>query len=292
MIGQLVLNALIAGSIYTLAGLGFAVLYRITRFFDFSFGLIYPIGAYSAFVAVHWLRLPLSFSVLVAIVVAVAAAILLDTVVYAPLRRHGASTMVFFLASIGVYVLGQNLLSIVFGDAARSIRPFEVVQGMDVLGARITMPQVLIVASAIACAFGTAMMLSLSAVGRQIRAVADDRELAAILGVRISAVILITIAVGAALGGLAGVLSALDRDMIPTMGMNLLLMGIVAMIVGGRESVLGVAFGAYLVGLAQNLGILWIPSMWQDAIVFVILITFLLFRPQGLRGRALKRFAV
>ena len=134
--------------------------------------------------------------------------------------------------------------------------------------------------------------LSKTRMGTQINAVACDRELAAIVGIPVQRVIGTTVMIGSALGALAGILSALDRDMVPTMGMNALLMGIVSMIVGGKDSILGVALGGVLVGLAQNLGVLWVPAAWQDAIVFAILVFFLVARPEGFLGEKLRKAAI
>ena len=120
------------------------------------------------------------------------------------------------------------------------------------------------------------------------RAVANNPELARISGIESDRVILSTFALGSALAGIAGILVALDVDMTPTMGMNALMMGVVAVIVGGVGSIPGVALAALLLGMAQHLGVWYISSQWQDAIAFVILLTFLLFRPEGFMGKRVK----
>lgn len=292
MVSQLLLNALIAGSIYALVGSGFALIFRVVRFFHFTHGLTYSLGAYTTFALSAWFHVPIVQAIAISMIAAALAGLLLDVAVFAPLRAQGASALVSLLASIGLYVVGQNLLSITFGDAARSIRPHAVVPGMQVLGARITVFQLLIVVSAMSIITAVAIWLSWTRWGRQTRAVADDRELAAIVGIPVQRTVRRIAMVGSALGGLAGVLSALDRDMVPTMGMNALLMGVVAMIVGGQNSVVGVVLGGLLIGLAQNLGILLVSTAWQDAIVFVILILFLILRPQGFLGKPLRKAAV
>ena len=98
--------------------------------------------------------------------------------------------------------------------------------------------------------------------------------------------------VGSALAGVAGVLLAYDTDMIPTMGFRALLIGMVAMIIGGVGSIPGVAAGSVLLGLAQHFTAWWLSSQWQDAMVFVIMIFFLLLRPQGFLGRPLRKATV
>lgn len=97
---------------------------------------------------------------------------------------------------------------------------------------------------------------------------------------------------GSALAGAAGVLLACDADMTPAMGLRPLLMGIIAVVIGGIGSVPGAALGAILLALAENLGAWWISSMWRDAIAFIKLVVFLLARPQGFLGTPLRRAAV
>jgi branched-chain amino acid transport system permease protein len=124
------------------------------------------------------------------------------------------------------------------------------------------------------------------------RAVANDSELASLSGIDSDRVILWAFAIGSALAGVAGILIALDVDMTPTMGMDALMIGVVAVIIGGANSIPGIALGALLLGLAQQFGVWYISSQWQDAIAFVILLVFLLFRPQGFMGRKVKKASV
>ena len=125
--------------------------------------------------------------------------------------------------------------------------------------------------------------------GKAMRAVANDPELANISGIDSNRVILLTFAIGSALAGIAGILVALDVDMTPTMGMNALMMGVVAVIIGGVGSIPGVALGALLRGTAQHLGVWEISSKWQDAIAFIILFIFLLLKPEGFLGKKARK---
>jgi branched-subunit amino acid ABC-type transport system permease component len=165
-------------------------------------------------------------------------------------------------------------------------------KGLPVLGARITPIQIVIIATSVMLVFLVAFWLKKSKIGKAMRAVANDPELASISGINSNKVILWTFAIGSALAGVAGILVALDVDMTPTMGMNALMMGVVAVIIGGVGSIPGVALGALLLGLAQHLGVWKISSQWQDAIAFIILFGFLLVRPQGFLGRKVKKVEV
>ncbi len=124
------------------------------------------------------------------------------------------------------------------------------------------------------------------------RAVANDPELAQISGIDTDRIILWTFAVGSALAGFAAILISLDIDMTPTMGLYALMMGMVAVIIGGTGNITGAACGGLLLGLAQHLGVWKISSKWQDSIAFFILLVFLLFRPHGFFGRKVKKIQV
>jgi len=291
MVRQLLINALIAGSLYALIGIGFALIFRVVKFFHFTHGLSYALGAYVAFGLSRWSNLNLVWVLILAPIITAVFGVILYAIIFQPLRNRRATPLVSLIACLGAYLVGQNLLSMAFGDDAKSIRGDVVVLGMNVLGAYITLPQLVIVVFAIVVVLGCAVWLSKTELGTQIRAVANDPSLATIIGIASDRVVFLTVVVGTGLGGLAGGLAALDRAIVPTMGLNALLMGVVATIAGGKESLGGVAFGAYFVGLAQNMVILWIPSAWQDSIVFLIMIGFLILRPQGFMGRDTGRSA-
>ena len=120
--------------------------------------------------------------------------------------------------------------------------------------------------------------------GKAIRAVSDDPIGTRVVGINSEKIILTAFAIGSALAGAAGILISLETNIEPTMGMNAILKGIIASIVGGIGSIPGALFGGLLLGLAENLGIWKISAGWKDTIAFVILIVFLLLRPSGIMG--------
>ena len=124
------------------------------------------------------------------------------------------------------------------------------------------------------------------------RAVANDAQLFDISGLNSDRVIFWTFAIGSGLAGIAGILISFALDMTPTMGMNALLMGVVAVIIGGVGNLPGVVLGTLLLALAQHIGLWYLSSQWQDAIAFVILLLFLIFRPQGFLGKKVKKTTI
>lgn len=289
---QLFLNIGIQYSIYLLIAFSFSYIYRIVSFFHFAHAVVFTSGAYFTFLFSMLLGYSLWVSIPLAIVCACLLGCLMEVGVYKPLRKRNASPIILLLASLGIYIVLQNFISMFFGDDTKSIRTWPVVAGNEILGARITDVQIIIIVVSIVLVILVAVYLKLAKMGKAMRAVANDPELANISGINSDKVILKSFAIGSALAGVAGILVALDVDMTPTMGMNALMMGVVAMIVGGVGSIWGIVLGALLLAFAQNFGVWYISSQWQDAIAFGILLIFLIFKPEGFLGKKVKKAEV
>jgi len=189
------------------------------------------------------------------------------------------------LASLGLYVVLQNVLSLSYGDEAKSLRVGEAAVGIPIAGARLATSQAALAVGSTCAIVIVWLILKYTRFGKAIRAVSSDSELAAVRGIDVSRTILGAFALGSGLVGLVGILMGLDVDLVPTMGLNALMMGVVAMIVGGARSTIGICIGGLMLGLAQNLGVWKIGSGWQDSIAFLIMVVFVLLRPQGVIGR-------
>ena len=286
---QLFFNGLIAFGIYLLMAISFSLIYKISRFFHFAHAIVFTGGAYFTFLFKNHIGFSLWISIISAFLSCAVLGCIMDLCVYSPLRKKKASSMILLLASLGIYIVLQNVISMVFGDDTKSIRSGEIKEGLNVFGARITPIQILIIGTSIILVIVVALFLKWSKMGKAMRAVANDPELSSSSGIDSNRVILWTFAIGSALAGIAGILVALDVDMTPTMGMNALMMGVVVVIIGGVESIPGLVLGAFLLGLAQHLGVWKISSQWQDAIAFIILFIFLLFKPEGFLGKKMKK---
>ncbi len=285
MIEQLLLNGIIAGSIYSLVALGFSLIYQTTRFFHFAHGAVYTFGAYFAYL----FYIQLGYERIVAFPLACVCAMVLgagcEVLVYKQMRKRKATDLTLLIASLGLYTLLQNIISMVWGDDTKTMRTGEVVEGHALLGARITDVQIMIIAATVVLIALMTLILTQMKFGKTLRALANDPELAQLSGINSDRYILYAFAIGSFLAAVAAIMISFDTDMTPTMGFNALVMGVVAVIVGGINSLPGAALGGLFIGLAQNLGVYWLPSKWQDTIAFVILILFLLFRPYGILGK-------
>lgn len=285
MIEQLLLNGIIAGSVYSLVAIGFALIYQTTRFFHFAHGAVYTFGAYFAYLFSVQLGVDRVVAFPLACIATSVLGVGCEVAVYRPMRDRKATDLTLLIASLGLYIVLQNIISMVWGDDTKTMRTGEVVEGHEVLGARITDIQITIILASIVLITLISLILTRTKFGKTLRALANDPELARLSGINSDRYIMYAFAIGSFLAAVAAFMISFDTDMTPTMGFNALVMGVIAVIVGGINSLPGAAFGGLLIGLAQNLGVWKLPSKWQDTIAFVILILFLLFRPYGILGK-------
>lgn len=286
IVQQLTVNVLLAASIYTLVGTGFGVVYATTRFFHFAHGIIIPISAYTAFWVSVGCRLPLWAGFAAALFVAASSGCLMELLVYRPIRSRGGSPLALMLASLGIYVVLQNVLSGLFGDSFESFGNTLGGEGFRFGDARATSVQLLTIAVAVVLVFMVSIFLRSTRTGRCMRAVANDYELALTCGVHPPRVLLTAFALGSTLAGVAGILIAFDTGMVPSMGMNILLMGVIATIIGGFGNIPRTAAGALLLSVAQQIGAWCLGSEWRDTIAFLILFGFIAFRHPGTVSRS------
>lgn len=289
---QLLMNGLIAGSTYGLVALGFSLIYSVGRFFHFAHAAVIICAGYSVLFLTADLHVPLSLSIILSIIVSTLIGMLMEIAIYRQLRKKNASSIMLLLASLGIYILVQNMISMKFGDEVQALSSYAPTSAIVILKSRITRLQAIIVLVNMLLYAIIGLLILRTRTGRIIRAVANDMELACVAGVNADHAMLLVFALGSALAAVAGILISYDTNLTPTMGFNALLMGVVAVVIGGIGSVRGAILGGLLVGLSQHLGVWKLPTQWQDAIVFTILILFLLLRPQGFLGKPLRRAAV
>lgn len=289
---QLILNITLAFISYVLVAISFSLIYQATRLLHFAHAIIFTLGAYFTFLFIQILGWSHFTAIPASIILSLFLGCGIELTIYKPLRKKKSSPIILLIASLGIYIVLQNLISLFFGDDTKSLRTWEVREGINLFGAYITPVQIIIVISSTLLVILVAAYLHFAKTGKAMRAVASDSELSKLSGIKSDRIILISFAIGSALAGIAGILVALDVDMTPTMGMNILLMGVVAMIIGGVGSIWGIVLGSLLLATAQNLAVWYISSQWMDATAFIVLLIFLLFRPQGFAGKKLRRAEV
>ena len=289
---QVTLNSVISAFIYALIALGFVLIYRTVKCFHLAHGGTYTVGAYAAYSLYMFIynigNMPVIFNLIIATVFGMIVAgfigVLIDKLVYLPLRKRFASDLILLLASFGVLVFIQNLIQLIYGAQILTMRTWPVKEGHKFLGAVITDVQIIIIIVSLIVMMFLWLFIKYTKFGKAIRAVSDDPISASVVGINPQMVISMVFFIGSAVAGLAGVLISLETNIEPTMGFNAILKGIIAAIIGGIGSFPGAVLGALLLGFAENFSIWYIPAGWKDTIAFIILILFLLLRPNGILG--------
>jgi branched-chain amino acid transport system permease protein len=289
---QIFYNIALTTSLILLVANSYSLIYFTTKFFHIAHAAVISFGAYSVFFFANKLSIPFSLSVALSIAVALGIGLLCETLVYRQMRKRNVSALAYLIASIGLYVLLQNCISLYFGDDTKIINTAEVTVGNQIFGAYITTIQITTIFVSIALFVAVNLFLHFSKTGKSIRAVASNPELCNIYGISANKIILVAFGIGSALAAIAGILSAMDTNMTPTFGFNLLLYGIVAMIIGGVGSTRGLIAGSLLVATAQHLAAYYLDTKWMDAVTYIILIVFLIWKPLGFSGKRLKKVEV
>lgn len=280
---QLILNSIIAGAIYSMIALGFNLIYGTTKFFDLGYGALTAVGGYSVFYFYKTLGMDLYLSIILGIAISGIIGLIIYKLVYSPLRKRKSSGMVLLVAALGVLTAVQAVVAIFFTSQFQTLaRNSGSDRIFDVFGGVITQTQLITLVTALIIMTVIGLMFRYTIFGKAVKAIGDDEEVSKIVGINTEKIIGWVFFIGSAIGGLAGILIGFDTGIEPTMGLSLLLKGVIACIIGGIGNVYGGVLGAFLLAFIENFGIWQISGEWKDAISFIVLILFLLFRPQGI----------
>jgi len=286
---QIIANGIIVGSVYALIAIGFSLIYSTVRFFHFAHGAVYTVSAYAGWALHTYSGLPFFYCLLTGCGVGALLGVGIQRAVYEPLARRRAPQLVFLLASFAVFIFLSGVLQLAFGGDVQIYADRVVRKGQLIFGAVITKHQLMIIGTCILASAVLYLWIAKSSLGKAIRAVADDPIAASLMGINSKKVITIVFAVGSGLAGLAGVMIGVETNLNPSMGFDAILKGIVAALIGGIGNIYGAILGGFILGLAENLGVMGISAGWKDTVAFLFLIIFLLLRPNGLIGTGLKQ---
>lgn len=289
---QIVSNIILSFSLFLMIGCSYSLIYYPTKFFHIAHAVIISSSAYLVFLFVNKFSIPFPFSIVLAILASTLLGVLCEVVIYRNMRKRNVPALAYLIASIGLYVILQNCISLFWGDDTKIINSAAIVVGHEIFGAYITTIQIITIIVSIILFITINLFLHFTATGKSIRAVASNPELCNIYGIPSNKIILIAFGIGSALAAVAGILTAMDTNMTPTFGFNLLLYGVVAMIIGGVGSNKGLIAGSLLVATAQHLTAYFIDTKWMDAVAYIILIVFLLWKPLGFSGKRLKKVEI
>lgn len=279
---QLLINGLIAGGTYALAAVGYSMVYGALKFINFAHGSVAMVGAYIALVLVTIGHVPLVPAFFGSMLLTALLGVLVERVAYRPLRN--APKLASLTTAIAVsFVLDASVMIIMGAD----IRSFNLTaqKSYQIGPVYITPVQSAIVITSLVFMVGLYLLLTRARLGKAIRAVADGISLSEISGINSNLIISSVFAIGSALAAASGALIGMDTNLQPTMGFIITVKAFAAVILGGLGNVWGAVVGAFLIGIAENIGVWFIPPVWKDTIAYGILILVLFFRPTGIFGK-------
>ena len=286
IVSQLVINSMIAGSIYAILTLGFNLTFSSAKFIDMGFGVMAAVGGYTVFYVSKTLGAPLWLGIIAGLLLSGTVSFLAYSFVYKPLRARKAGSAVLLIASLGVLIALQALIAILFTSQ------FQTLSGLllgnrvfEFLGGTFTAVQLSIFCIGAVLFVTLASLLKKTFWGKAVTAISDDEEVSRIVGINTNRVVGRVFFLSGMIGGLAGILIGFDTGIEPIMGLPWLLVAVVASIVGGIGNLYGGVAGAFLLAFAENFGIWKISGEWKSTIAFGILIIFLLWKPKGLFPR-------
>jgi branched-subunit amino acid ABC-type transport system permease component len=279
---QTLLNGIFAGCIYALFAMGLTLIYGVLNFVNFAHGELIMWGAFFLFLfAGEPFRLPLFTALLPALACTALLGVLTDYVVFRPLRR--ANRLTLLIASIGLSFFLRNAAQFFWGAEVRTYG-IEVAPGLRIFGLSITTHQMAIIVVSVICVLLLYQLFFRSRLGKSMRALSDNLDLARISGIDTKRAILAAWVIAAGLAGVGGILLALDTNLHTEMGIINLIKGLAATLIGGVGNLWGALLGGLLIGLAENLAVLFISPGYKDAVAFLIMVLILLARPYVITG--------
>ena len=285
MFWQQVINGLTAGTTYALVALGYTLGFGVLEIINLAHAEIFMIGAFIGLVLVTETGAPLWLALIGAMIGTGLVGWMLERLALRPLRKNNVSHLAPLISTIGVSIFLTNVVLKIFGPQSNRF-PSNIDPRIFDLGViKVSLLQIVILATSFALMFLMKFMLAKTRIGKELRAVAENPEAAGLMGVNVTFIMVLTVAIASALGGAAGVLVGLQFSAIsPTMGVAYGLKGLAIIIVGGMGNVTGAMAGGLLLGAAEVLSIAYIGSSYRDAIAFIMLIAVLLIKPSGIFG--------
>ena len=295
---QELVNGVTTGALYSLIALGFSMVYGVLKLLNFAHGDLYMVGAYIGFFVIQWFggaqHLTIAVPLLLVIMFVLAAGLVgglgvaIERFAYRPLRD--APRIAPLITAIGVSFFLESSALLLFGAQYRVYNTADFISlssGIQIGSVTIDSVQILVLVLGVLLMVGLQLLVNRTRLGRQMRAVAADREAAEMLGINVNFVITATFFLGSALAGVAGIMGGLLFNQVTsTIGFIAGLKAFTAAVVGGIGSIPGAMLGGLVIGVAESFVTGYISSTYSNLIVFGILIVVMLLRPSGLLGRA------
>ena len=284
---QQLINGLSLGSIYALIALGYTMVYGIIKLINFAHGDIYMVGAFVGYTAMNSLHLSFFPALILSMVFCAVLGVAIERIAYKPLRN--ATRVAALITAIGMSYLLQNGMIYLVGSETRAFPQVIKNKIYEFMGLQVSQTQILIFATTIILMLALQLIVQKTKMGKAMRAVSTDADAARLMGINVDNVISFTFALGSSLAGAAGVLVGLYYNSIePMMGYAPGLKAFIAAVLGGIGIIPGAMFGGFTIGIIETLVSGYGGSLIKDAVVYLILIVILIFKPSGLLGKNVK----
>ena len=280
---QQLLNALQVGSIYALIALGYTMVYGILGMINFAHGDLFMVGAFVCFLAAVFLKLPFVPVLVISMFGAALLGVIIERFAYKPLRQSPRVSAIITALGVGLFL--ENF-TLALSPYPRQVPQLLANTTWTLFGLSISSIEILIVILSLLFMFLLDQIVRHTMVGMAMRAIAWDKTVAPLLGVPVDLIISLTFAIGAGLGGAAGVMYSLAYPVIdPYMGIMVGWKAFISAVVGGIGNIRGAMIGGYILGAVEILVVALLPSTYRDLVAFVLLLALLIFRPYGILGK-------
>jgi branched-chain amino acid transport system permease protein len=281
---QALISGILIGGVYALIGIGLTIIFGVMRIINFAHGDIQMIGMYLTYYVFTLLHIDPFLSIIITIPLMFAFGAFLQKVFID--RVLGALPQNQILLTIGLGLIMSNSMMLAFTSDYKILTTTYSSSSMKLLGISISTPLLISFGVTAAITIALYWFLLKTDTGQAIRATAQDREAATLMGINVKRMSILAFGIGSALAGTAGALIAPTYYIFPQVGSTFTLKAFVIVVLGGMGSVIGATLGGVLIGVAESIGGVYFGGGWKDVVVFVLFLLVLLFKPSGLLGKS------
>ncbi len=280
---QILFNGISTGTVYALIAIGFALVFNILKFSNFSYGATMTASAFTAYFLVASKGLGLLPTLICSAIAGALISIFGEFIGFRRLLKNHSPATYFFVSSITLGTLYEGIVTLKTGTNFYVYPNFFKVASVDMLGAVVSKENIIMLVISAAALITLAMIIQKTRIGRAIRAVSFDRDTAQLMGINATLVIQAVFIISGLFGGIAGCFLGIKYTLTSTLG-SLVVKGFIASVIGGLGSLTGAVIGAMLLGIMEAVFLSTMGSGWATIASFAVMLVFLLFRPQGIAG--------
>ena len=282
MFERILINGLVISGTYAVLAVGFSLIFGVAKIFNMAHTVLYMVASYFIFFSLNSLGIHYVFAACLAILITIIFGMLCYKFLFDRVKVHETAVMII---SIALAIICQEIVLMTLDGSYRGVPPF-IVGSKELLGVSVLYQHMFVVLGCIITLIGLWILLTKTFLGKAIRAVAQDQEIANLMGIDVSKVCLIAMGISAGLAAIAAVLSAPLEPLYPAMWLQPLILILAAVVLGGLGSIKGSVYGALILGFTETIVITVIPggSFLRGAVSLLAMVIVLIFRPEGLFG--------